>query len=1002
MERVGLWLLGHLIGEGSFAQVKLATHSLTQEVAAVKIVTKTNQVDSGQAEKIWTECTLLNELKHANIIQLREVTEDDRYFYLFMEYAEGGNLSKYLEMKGPLPEQEARIIFQEIVDAIEFCHTKQVIHKDIKLENILLKNGRVKLADFGLSGNWEPGKLQQGYSGTLAYCPPEICAGTLYCGPEADCWSLGVLLYALVVGHIPFQGTYGWEVSKKITEGDYQLPPHLSEACVDILRRMLTVDPRKRANICDIKHHPWTTNSNFKLLAGSKRTPEASWCSSVDFYGDSRRIRGIGSNDDSNTSSTGTSPCSSSSNSSSNNSNPGFGTASLKNSLSWLTNNDTPVVSSSQHSINFINNSEEEEVISAITRPRSSSINSIVTSAPYSSKVVNARRSISNSCILVKTNPSKKKQGRKQPFDPGSSDALIHSNKASSILVSALNSGKQSGSLNSINYSSPASSPFLPSLQKRTTRNPLSVKMSSTSNLTTSSNNSPQKAFRVLSDDNGAAGSPSANRNSLSNLLNSELDQLFDLSSHVINKGSPEKMETEETSQLDSVYHDNEDLEEEGQALDVDEADEAQDCEHPLIHTVSSLSSPSISPLSSPSISSPGSSSLPSISPLPPLSNTQDERYMMGDLNSGSYSHRAIGHTDLFPRDIMVRRRGESAGGREDAMKRDLMWHHRADSTRRMESYHLSNMDSAIPSNLVRFMSNISIHRDEDREWDRDHDGNMSEQSLNRLHPSSSSPILTHYNPCTCSASAHLSSSSSPSFSSESCICEMASSVHPSTSLSNLSEESSRRRSFSMSGILVTPQKSTLTKHKRAIHKQSAPTPIVLFDSSSVSSLSSSPSLSSNHPLISIEANRQNEERPTIFQLLTSPHSSASTTSPLCLPPTITSPAPSPLHSPTGHSAPPAPPPTPEVTPRSSSLPHFSSMPSSFFTSYSSTPSNMDHFSSSSTSTPPSPSSSPSSISPTHMYRASSFLTPSTLAPFLKPPTSPYDPRQRKKKKENL
>ncbi|KAG8232871.1 hypothetical protein J437_LFUL012487 [Ladona fulva] len=188
---------------------------------------------------------------------------------LVMEYAAGGELYDYLSERKVLAEAEARRIFRQIATAVYYCHKHKICHRDLKLENILLdEHGNAKIADFGLSNVFDETRLLNTFCGSPLYASPEIVRGTPYHGPEVDCWSLGVLLYTLVYGAMPFDGSNFKRLVKQISQGDYFEPKRPSPAS-PLIRAILTVNPRRRADIEAICSH-WWVNEGYE---GSSDVP---------------------------------------------------------------------------------------------------------------------------------------------------------------------------------------------------------------------------------------------------------------------------------------------------------------------------------------------------------------------------------------------------------------------------------------------------------------------------------------------------------------------------------------------------------------------------------------------------------------------------------------------------------------------------------------------------------------------------------------------------------
>lgn len=176
---------------------------------------------------------------------------------MVLEYA-GSELFNYIVDHGKMQEDKARMFFQQIVCAVEYCHRHKIVHRDLKPENLLLdKHLHVKIADFGLSNIMTDGNFLKTSCGSPNYAAPEVISGKLYAGPEVDVWSCGVILYVLLVGRLPFDDEYIPALFKKIAQGNYHVPQYLSSGAVRLIRKMLQVSPVNRITVQEIRQDPW-------------------------------------------------------------------------------------------------------------------------------------------------------------------------------------------------------------------------------------------------------------------------------------------------------------------------------------------------------------------------------------------------------------------------------------------------------------------------------------------------------------------------------------------------------------------------------------------------------------------------------------------------------------------------------------------------------------------------------------------------------------------------
>uniref|UniRef100_A0A8C2H875 non-specific serine/threonine protein kinase n=1 Tax=Cyprinus carpio TaxID=7962 RepID=A0A8C2H875_CYPCA len=241
---IGNYRLLKTIGKGNFAKVKLARHILTGSEVAIKIIDKT-QLNPTSLQKVrFTFNTKMSMFK------LFEVIETEKTLFLVMEYASGGEVFDYLVAHGRMKEKEARAKFRQIVSAVQYCHQKHIVHRDLKAENLLLDaDMNIKIADFGFSNEFMVGNKLDTFCGSPPYAAPELFQGKKYDGPEVDVWSLGVILYTLVSGSLPFDGQNLKELRERVLRGKYRIPFYMSTDCENLLKRFLVLNPTKRGTL---------------------------------------------------------------------------------------------------------------------------------------------------------------------------------------------------------------------------------------------------------------------------------------------------------------------------------------------------------------------------------------------------------------------------------------------------------------------------------------------------------------------------------------------------------------------------------------------------------------------------------------------------------------------------------------------------------------------------------------------------------------------------------
>ncbi|XP_026414584.1 CBL-interacting protein kinase 32-like isoform X1 [Papaver somniferum] len=261
MRLVGKYELGRTIGEGTFAKVKFAKNSETGEPVAIKILDKEKVLKHKMAEQIRREISTMKLIKHPYVVQLYEVMGSKTKIFIVLEFVTGGELFEKVLNDGRMKEEEARKYFQQLISAIDYCHSRGVYHRDLKPENLLLDVcGNLKISDFGLSALSQQVKedgLLHTSCGTPNYVAPEVLKDRGYDGAAADLWSCGVILFVLLAGYLPFDDSNLMVLYKKISAAEYIYPPWISFGALRLITRILDPNPTTRITVPEILNDEW-------------------------------------------------------------------------------------------------------------------------------------------------------------------------------------------------------------------------------------------------------------------------------------------------------------------------------------------------------------------------------------------------------------------------------------------------------------------------------------------------------------------------------------------------------------------------------------------------------------------------------------------------------------------------------------------------------------------------------------------------------------------------
>ncbi|KAF9411204.1 serine/threonine-protein kinase KIN2 [Podila epigama] len=278
---LGNYHMSKTLGAGSMGKVKLGVHSRTRDKVAIKIIPRVQpnpnmtpaqqEKEDNRETRTIREASIMMVLHHPYIVSLYEVMVLPHHYYMVLEHVDGGQMLDYIISHGKLKEKHARKFARQIASALDYCHRNSIVHRDLKIENILIsKSGNIKIIDFGLSNLYSPRSHLSTFCGSLYFAAPELLNAKVYTGPEVDVWSFGIVLYVLVCGKVPFDDQSMPALHAKIKRGFVEYPAWLSNDCRHLLSRMLVTVPSQRATMAEVLAHPWM-NKSYDL-------PQPSYC----------------------------------------------------------------------------------------------------------------------------------------------------------------------------------------------------------------------------------------------------------------------------------------------------------------------------------------------------------------------------------------------------------------------------------------------------------------------------------------------------------------------------------------------------------------------------------------------------------------------------------------------------------------------------------------------------------------------------------------------------
>lgn len=278
---VGPYKIGRTLGTGSFSRVQIGIKKDEDQSVAIKIISRYNDVTTKESyfrkeERVFREALISSLTNHPNIVKLLDFFYNEYFYFMIFESVEGEQLLDIITKKGALEEKRARKYYTQILSAVNYLHLNSIVHRDLKIENILVdERDNIKIIDFGLSNFYDNKQLLNTFCGSLYFAAPELLTGTEYCGPEVDVWALGVVLFVLVCGKVPFDDKDLKTLHKKIKAAELNFNKDLSVPLQSLLDQIIVNDPRDRMSMDEILNHEWVTRNGKKKIPkiGQDRKP---------------------------------------------------------------------------------------------------------------------------------------------------------------------------------------------------------------------------------------------------------------------------------------------------------------------------------------------------------------------------------------------------------------------------------------------------------------------------------------------------------------------------------------------------------------------------------------------------------------------------------------------------------------------------------------------------------------------------------------------------------